>query len=201
MTREVENTLSNGQPKSAAPDLVMLVRKRKSRIFFLGKFFDYPISLTPDTLLKLGLVRTLRAGCSYVRSALFPLKNVRTLEDFFINRFGRELYRTFFKSYTEKVWGVPCTEISAEWGEQRIKGLSIKKSIAHFLRRMLPQPADLAQKKTETSLIEQFLYPKLGPGQMWESVADQVRNMGGEILSNCRVIDIHSDENRVLSVQ
>ncbi len=201
MTREVESAPSNGRPKPAAPDLVMLVRKRKSRIFFLGKFFNYPISLTPDTLLKLGLVRTLRAGCSYVRSALFPLKNVRTLEDFFINRFGRELYRTFFKSYTEKVWGVPCTQISAEWGEQRIKGLSIKKSVAHFLKRMLPQSADLSQKKTETSLIEQFLYPKLGPGQMWESVADQVRNMGGEIIPNCRVTDILCDENRVLSVK
>lgn len=201
MTREVTAQSSNGQAKRHTPDHVMLVRKRKSRIYFLGKFFDYPISLTPDTLIKLGFLRTFLGGCSYLRSALFPINDVRTLEEFFINRFGRQLYRTFFKEYTEKVWGVPCAQISAEWGEQRIKGLSIKKSIAHFLKRLLPQPADISQKSVETSLIDQFLYPKLGPGQMWESVATEVAAMGGEIVTNCEVTEIHCQGNRVSSIK
>ncbi len=115
----------------------MLLRKRTSRIYFLRRFFDYPIRLTLDTLGKLGLARTVRIGFSYLRSLLFPIRTERTLEEFFINRFGRELYRTFFKDYTEKVWGVPCGQISAEWGRQRIKGLSIAKSIQHFLRQLL----------------------------------------------------------------
>jgi protoporphyrinogen oxidase len=200
MTREVAEPSSNGGPKSRFPDRVMLVRKRKSRIYFLRKFFDYPISLTADTLMKLGLLRTIRIGFSYLRSALFPLKEVKNLEQFFINRFGRELYLTFFKSYTEKVWGVPCREISAEWGEQRIKGLSITKSIMHFLTRPFRKSADVAQKETETSLIEQFLYPKFGPGQMWETIAEHILSMGGEILTDHDVVKIQSHGNRITSV-
>jgi len=198
MTRQVD--VSPGKLEGAASDSVMLVRQRKSRIYFLRKFFDYPISLTTDTLLKLGTIRVFRVGVSYVRSALFPLKTVRNLEQFFINRFGRELYRTFFKSYTEKVWGVPCHEISAEWGEQRIKGLSIKKAILHFFKSRFRRSSDIAQKQTETSLIEQFLYPKYGPGQMWETVADEVLARGGEIVTNCDVAAIHCKAGRVASV-
>jgi len=115
--------------ETAAPDSgsgrVMLLRPRKSRIYYLRQLFSYPISLSRDTLGKLGLHRTFRIGASYLRRSLFPLRPERTLEDFLSNRFGDELYRTFFKSYTEKVWGVPCDRISAEWGAQRIKGLSI----------------------------------------------------------------------------
>ena len=199
MTREVVA----GERKAAPgnhPDRVMLVRKRKSRIYFLREFFDYPITLTPDTLKKLGLGRTFIAGFSYLRSALFPIKNETNLEEFLINRFGRELYRTFFQSYTEKVWGVKCREISAEWGEQRIKGLSITKTIAHFVGRLFRNSRDIAQKNTETSLIEQFLYPKLGPGQMWESVASDIIAMGGEILTNCEVREIHCQGNRVTAL-
>ena len=123
-------------PDPETEDRVMLLRSRRSRIYFSRKFFDYPISLSPDTLLKLGLWRTIRIGFSYVRAALFPIKPERNLEEFFINRFGRELYATFFKSYTEKVWGVPCGEISAEWGAQRVKGLSITKAIVHFAKQL-----------------------------------------------------------------
>ena len=122
-------------PDPAYEDRVMLIRNRKSRIYFLSKFFDYPISLSKDTLVKLGLRRTLRIGVSYLKSVLFPIKNVTTLEQFFVNRFGKELYLTFFKEYTEKVWGVPCSKISAEWGAQRIKGLSITKTIAHYVKK------------------------------------------------------------------
>ena len=129
----------------------MLLRPRKSRIYYLRRFFDYPISLSKDTLLKLGLWRTFKIGVSYVRSALFPIKPEETLEQFFINRFGRELYGTFFKSYTEKVWGVPCDQISAEWGAQRIKGLSVWSTLAHASRKVFKSGSgDIGQKGTET---------------------------------------------------
>ena len=177
-------TAEAGEP-SARPG--MIVCKRQTRIYFLRKFFDYPIRLSMDTLSKLGWQRNLRIGASYLRASLFPLRRVVNLEQFFINRFGRELYRTFFKSYTEKVWGVSCTEISAEWGEQRIKGLSILKAITHFVKQTLPKKAGLEQRNTETSLIEQFLYPQGGAGKMWELVARRVQEMGGEIHTGCDV--------------
>jgi protoporphyrinogen oxidase len=178
-------------PEPEDADHVMLVRPRQSRIYYLRKFFDYPIKLTGGTMRNLGLVRMVRIGFSYLAARLRPRKPERSLEDFLINRFGRELYLTFFKSYTEKVWGVPCEQISAEWGAQRIKGLSLTAALKHFLRKALKkdrQPADkatrtpdVAQKSTDTSLIERFLYPKFGPGQLWEHVADKVVAGGGEI--------------------
>jgi protoporphyrinogen oxidase len=200
MSRDVASGSSNGDHSAPPNELVMLVRQRKSRIYFLRKFFDYPITLSFDTLRKLGFLRTVRCGFSYLRSALFPLKNVKNLEDFFINRFGRELYRTFFQSYTEKVWGVSCQEISAEWGEQRIKGLSITKTLLHFFKKRFTKSSGIAQKETETSLIEQFLYPRLGPGQMWEAVAEKIVQMGGEIHSDLNVSQLHCDGSRVAAV-
>jgi protoporphyrinogen oxidase len=181
-------------------EAVMLVRSRKSRIYFLRKFFDYPISLSAQTLGNLGLVRTLKIGFSYLRVALFPPRQVDNLEQFFISRFGRELYNTFFKSYTEKVWSVPCTEISAEWGAQRVKGLSITKTILHVLKKTFSPSGDLKQKSTETSLIEQFLYPKLGPGQLWEIVAGKVAAQGGEIITGFNVDKLLVEGNRVCGV-
>jgi len=182
-------------------DQVMLVRDRKSRIFFLRQFFDYPVALSPDTLKKLGFARTVAIGLSYLRRALFPLKNVKNLEQFFINRFGDRLYRTFFKSYTEKVWGVPCAQIDAEWGAQRIKSLSVWKTIKHFARKRLQRKtADIAQRDTETSLIDRFLYPKYGPGQMWEEVARKVTEMGGTIVLEQAVQKVHVHEDRMVAV-
>jgi protoporphyrinogen oxidase len=184
---------------SAGPDpdsveLVMLVRQRLSRIYFLRRFFDYPITLSGDTVRKLGLMKTIKIGLSYLWSVTFPIRDEKSLEDFFINRFGRELYHTFFKSYTEKVWGVSCKEISAEWGAQRIKGLSILKTLQHMLRKIFKsRPADLSQKDVETSLIEKFLYPKHGPGQMWEEVARRVKAKGGQILTGWSVNRIEHD--------
>jgi protoporphyrinogen oxidase len=122
------------------------------------------------------------------------------LEDFFINRFGNRLYRTFFKDYTEKVWGVPCDEISAEWGAQRIKGLSVAKAIGHALTSPFRNPADASQKRTETSLIERFLYPKLGPGQMWEEVARRVAQRGGQIHLHHRIVGVERDGLKVTAV-
>jgi protoporphyrinogen oxidase len=133
---------------------------------------------------------------------LFPIRKVNNLEEFFINRFGRELYLTFFKSYTEKVWGVPCNQISVEWGAQRIKGLSIRKAILHFLKQSGGKnPSGIAQKEVETSLIEQFLYPKLGPGQMWEKVARRIVELGGEIVTNFNVTAVEIENERVAAVR
>jgi protoporphyrinogen oxidase len=181
-------------------DDVMLVRGRKSRIYFLRKFFEYPIQLSKATLTNLGAARTLRIGFSYLRAMMFPIRKVENLEQFFINRFGRELYLTFFKSYTEKVWGVPCDKISAEWGAQRIKGLSIRKALAHFIKQSTKSSGDIAQKNIETSLIEQFLYPKLGPGQMWEKIASQVQELGGEIVTNFDVTRVEVKDGQVIAV-
>ena len=184
---------------AADADSVMLVRNRKSRIYFMRQFFEYPIRLDPDTLRKLGPRKTARIGVSYVRRAAFPLREEQNLEQFFINRFGRELYETFFKAYTEKVWGVPCTEISAEWGAQRIKGLSVGKAVTSFLRKLAPRAASeaLNPSDTETSLIERFLYPKYGPGQMWEEAARRVVAMGGTIRMEQEVVAVHTDGLRM----
>jgi protoporphyrinogen oxidase len=186
--------------KGPDPDRVMLTRRRRSRIYFLRRFFDYPIRLTPQTLAKLGPARTIRIALSYFYSVLFPIRNEATLEQFFINRFGRELYRTFFRGYTEKVWGMRCDQISAEWGKQRVKGLSIAKSIQHFCRQIFRGKTDITQKGTETSLIEQFLYPKYGPGQMWEEAARRVVERGGEVMTGWEVQRIHAAGGRVTAV-
>ena len=182
-------------------DNVLLVRKRKSRIFYNKSFYDYPISLNFQNLVKLGFWNSVFIGISYCKAAIFPIKNIKTLEEFFINRFGNRLYKTFFKEYTEKVWGVTCTEISAEWGAQRIKGLSIFKSIGNAIKKTFEsKKTDINQKKTETSLIEYFLYPKFGPGQMWETVAKKVSDKGGILKQNYKVIKINFLENAVTSV-
>ncbi|KAF7598225.1 MAG: hypothetical protein CGU29_14140 [Candidatus Dactylopiibacterium carminicum] len=192
---------ANG-PDPEQVDRVMLIRERISRIFYLRKFFDYPISLKAQTVLNLGIFRTLGAGLGYVRAQMIKRPEEKNLEDFMINRFGVPLYRMFFEDYTEKVWGAHPREISAEWGAQRIKGLSLSKAVLAALKKLLPgsKDQDLRQKKTETSLIEQFFYPKLGPGQLWECVADDVRKMGGEILMRHKVTHIEVQEGRIVAV-
>ncbi|MBU2524950.1 NAD(P)/FAD-dependent oxidoreductase [Patescibacteria group bacterium] len=183
-------------------DKVMLKRKRLSRIFFLRKLFDYPISLSKNTLLNLGPIRIIKIGFSYIKARIIPIKTEKSLQDFLINRFGKELYLTFFKDYTQKVWGVPCTEIKPEWGAQRIKGLSITKTLIDAFKNLRKTNDDnLSQKDTETSLIKQFLYPKFGPGQMWEEVAGLVKKMGGEIHLNHPVNGIEVKNNRIESVE
>jgi protoporphyrinogen oxidase len=193
-------TVATAEPPDS--DCVMLLRPRKSRIYYLRTLFEYPLSLSKATIARLGLVRTFRIGVSYIKSSLFPLKEEKTLEQFLINRFGKELYNTFFKDYTEKVWGVPCGKIGAEWGAQRIKGLSLSKALKHAFKSILPKrgKAGIAQKGTETSLIEQFLYPKHGPGQMWETTARRVVELGGTILTSCRVEGVEANGNQIRSV-
>ena len=174
-------------------DQVMLIRSRLSRIYFSGKFFDYPLKPGLDMALKMGPVKCLQFGASYARAHMAPIRPERTLEDFFINRFGRQLYGQFFKEYTEKVWGVPCHEISADWGAQRIKSLSIAKALKHALRKAIGG-GDGAE---QTSLIENFLYPKYGPGQMWETAAAEFERRGGRLVREARVVEIQREEHRV----
>jgi protoporphyrinogen oxidase len=184
---------------AAHRDEVMLVRSRLSRIFYRRRFFAYPLKLNLATLGNLGAAYTAAIGASYLAARLNPRRPELTLEDFLVNRFGDTLYRTFFKDYTEKVWGVPCAQISAEWGAQRIKGLSISKAIAHALAKPF-RGRDTAQKSTETSLVERFLYPKLGPGQMWEHVAARVVAAGGEVHLQHRVVGLQRQGQRITAV-
>lgn len=186
-------------PYSAdAPHAGMMVRKRKSRIFYNGKFFDYPIVLSFQTLRNLGFMKMMKIGISYARSLLFPIRDEKTLEDFFVNRFGQELYHTFFKTYTEKVWGLPCNELGADWGRQRVKSLSVWKAVQNSFVRLF-RKATLAQKHVETSLIEYFLYPKYGPGQMWETVASMVEEQGGSVIYGAAVVKLENDAGQVYS--
>jgi protoporphyrinogen oxidase len=188
-------------PDPEREDAVMLIRRRLSRILFLQKLFNYPITLDLDTLKKLGLKRLARMGLSYFKVRLLPRRKEKNLEDFFVNRFGRELYRTFFKDYTEKVWGVPCTEIKPEWGAQRVRNLSITKVLWHALRSLNSCAASISQKNVETSLIGQFLYPKLGPGQLWEEVARRIVARGGEIFLRHEVVGLTRENGRIAAAQ
>lgn len=188
-------------PDPEKTDKVMLNRSRLSRIFFLRKFFDYPVSLNFNTLSNLGIKRTVKIGLSYIKSSLNQIKPENSLEDFFINRFGEELYHTFFKDYTEKVWGVSCSEIKSDWGSQRVKGLSIKKTIFHAISKNFSRNSSISQKKVETSLISQFMYPKLGPGQMWDEVARIITENGGEIHYGNQVIGIEYIDQNIQGVR
>ena len=189
--------LSPQGPDPEKTDRVMLIRSRLSRIFFLRKFFDYPVTLNGRTIANLGFIRIIRIGWSYLWVKIFPVKHIVSLEDFFISRFGKELYRTFFKDYTEKVWGVPCSEIAAAWGAQRVKELSVSRALLHAIKSIFKRERSIEQKNTDTSLIEQFMYPKFGPGQMWETVAALVEEKGGRIIRNAEVVKLILKGNRV----
>jgi protoporphyrinogen oxidase len=196
-TRAIERATKGPNPERE--DVVMLVRSRLSRIYFLRKFFNYPLTLDLETAKNLGVTRLCKIGASYAAARLRP-REERSLEDFFINRFGHELYATFFRDYTEKVWGVPCSQIGPEWGAQRVKGLSITRVLLHALKNLTASDASIAQKNIETSLIERFLYPKFGPGQMWELVADKVRARGGVILTEHAVTGMAFENGAVTEV-
>ena len=199
--RELALSTKQGAPDPEQTNLVMLLRRRLSRILYGRKFFDYPVTLNFDTIRNLGLWRMMRIGFSYLKCRIMPIRKEKSLEDFLVNRFGRELYLTFFKDYTHKVWGVPPSQIKPDWGAQRIKGLSVTKVLWHAVRGLFrSRPTSVAQKDTETSLIEQFLYPKLGPGQMWEEVGRLIREGGGEILLRHKVVGLSWEGTRVIAV-
>lgn len=185
------------------PEKVMLVRKRVSRIYYLKKFFTYPVTLSWDTISKLGFGKIFRIFISYTRSRFFPRREEKTLEDFLINRFGKNLYLTFFKDYTEKVWGVACNKIPAEWGAQRIKELSITKAVMHAIKKKFSfsKKKNIAQKDTATTLIQHFLYPKYGPGQLWEEVARIITAKGGEIHYNIDVSRLNTHADKIISIE
>ncbi|WP_298523208.1 NAD(P)/FAD-dependent oxidoreductase [uncultured Methanobrevibacter sp.] len=177
-------------------DELLLIRNRISRILFLKKLFNYPVTLNVDTIQKLGLKRTFKIGIDYLKTLIKKLPE-DNLENFYINRFGKELYKTFFEKYTYKVWGIECKNIAADWGAQRVKGLNITKTIIHALHEL----TKINEKNVETSLIEQFLYPKLGPGQMWETVAKKVVENGGELYFNSKVEGIEIENDQIKSVK
>lgn len=186
--------LSKGGPDPEKEDRVMLTRRRVSRIYFDDKFYDYPISLKIETFKNMGFVKTIQVGISYVWSMIFK-KPEDNLENFYINRFGRKLYSMFFEYYTENLWGRHPSEIDASWGAQRVKGLSIVAIIKDIFGKIFKQK----NRKVETSLIEEFKYPKLGPGQLWEVTADEVEKMGGTIYKNAKVTKVHKNSDNILT--
>jgi len=183
-------------PDPEKEDRVMLIRKRTSRIYYLKKFFDYPVSLNLNTVKNLGFTRMAKIGLSYLKSHITPIKPEKNLEDFFINRFGYELYNTFFKDYTEKVWGTKCVNIKPEWGAQRIKNLSIKSIIKDITLNLISKKYSNT-KKVETTLIRKFYYPKFGPGQMWDEMAGNIEKNGGKIIKNTAVIKLKTNGNKI----
>jgi len=201
-TREVgsDKIIRNPAPDPRKEDKVMLKRTRLTRIFFMRKFFAYPVSLNYKTLSNLGIKKTIKIGLSYIKTALRHIEPEKSLEDFFINRFGMELYSTFFKDYTEKVWGVPVDQIATDWGSQRIKGLSITKTVTHALKNSFKRNPSISQKNVETSLAEQFLYPKLGSGQIYGEIARKIVENGGKIHKNHRVNGILTNGDLVTGI-
>ncbi len=175
-------------PDPEQTDEVMLRRKRISRIFFNNRFFDYPITLKAETLKNLGFLTTIEVGMSYLKALIFKRKE-DSLEDFYINRFGKKLYSMFFERYTENLWGRHPREISPDWGAQRVKGLSITAILKNIF-------AKKENGEVETSLIEEFSYPKLGPGQLWELTAKSIEETGrGRIIKGARVVSVITGEN------
>lgn len=193
---EREKPLENGGPNPEIDDEVMLVRTRVSRIYYLKKFFDYPISMKFQTFKNMGFIRTIKAGFSYLKSTIIK-REEKSLEDFYINRFGKVLYSMFFEKYTEKLWGRHPSEISADWGAQRVKGLSIKTIIKDMFSKIFKIKNN---KNAETSLIEQFWYPKYGPGQLWETLAKKDTENGAKILKGCKVENINVENGKVHSI-
>jgi protoporphyrinogen oxidase len=168
----------------------MLVRPRSSRIFYGGKFFAYPLKAF-EALTKLGVFKSILCLLSWFKARLFPVKNPNNFEDWVSNQFGKRLFNTFFKSYTEKVWGMSCKDISADWAAQRIKGLSLGSAIKNAL---LPQRQPKDKTKVIKTLINSFKYPRKGPGMMWEACAEKTKAMGGQIAMGAKVTGCAYDE-------
>src|ERR1700734_1791003 len=167
-----------------------IARPRLSRIYYNGKFFSYPLKAF-EALLKLGVFTSAACLVSYAYAKMFPVAPARTFHEWVRNQFGERLFQIFFKTYTEKVWGMSCDEISADWAAQRIKGLDLLTAVADGLRRSLGRKKSGAVAKT---LIESFRYPRRGPGMMWEACASKVKALGGEIVMDRKLRSL-ADEN------
>lgn len=174
----------------------MLIKDRITRIYYGRKFYDYPVSINLTTIKNMGFFTIIKAGFSYLKSCIIK-KPETSLENFFINRFGKVLYSMFFESYTEKVWGVHPSKISADWGSQRVKGVSITEIIKDAFKKKFKIKNSA---NTETSLIEQFIYPKLGAGQVYEEMAKNIEKMGGKILLNTKLTSITADKFEIKKV-
>ena len=175
----------------------MLIRQRVSRIYSFKTFFDYPITMSFETFKAMGLWRTIKAGFSYLATC-FHKREEKSLEDFYINRFGKVLYQMFFEKYTEKLWGRHPSEISSDWGSQRVKGISIRAVIKDMFNKVFGKKnAD----NTETSLIEQFWYPKYGPGHLWEQLAEKNKELGADIKTGYKVSKINFQDGKIISVE
>ena len=181
-------------PDPEKEDRVMLTRHRVSRILFDDKFYDYPISLKPETIKNFGFFTTMKVGFSYL-ATLFHKRPEDNLENFYINSFGKKLYSMFFEYYTENLWGRHPSEIDASWGAQRTKGLSIFGIIKDFLGRLFK----IKNRKVNTSLIEEFKYPKLGPGELWDVTAAEIERLGGTIIKNAKVTKVRKNANEILT--
>lgn len=188
-----KKSLSKKGPDPEKEDKVMLIRQRISRIYYKHKFFDYPVSLKWDTIKNMGFITTIRAGFSYIKSCLHKLKET-SLENFYINRFGKVLYSMFFEGYTEKLWGRHPKDISADWGAQRVKGLSITAVLKDIFCKLIPGKKN---KNVETSLIEEFYYPKYGPGQLWETAADKAVKNGAVLMKDSKVTKVHTSNGKI----
>jgi protoporphyrinogen oxidase len=167
----------------------MLDRPRSSRIFYNGRFFSYPLKAV-EALFKLGIFESTRCVLSYMKARIFPTKDPKNFQDWVSNQFGKRLFNIFFKTYTEKVWGMSCKEISADWAAQRIKGLSLKTAI---LNAILPKKQPKDKTQVIKTLIDTFRYPRRGPGMMWEACAEKFRANGGELNMGMKVVGCHYD--------
>ena len=177
----------------------MLIRPRLSRIYFKNRMYDYPLKINMSLVINLGKKRTLRIARDLMLSWISPIKPEKNLEDFYINRFGREIYKMFFKDYTRKVWGKPCTEISAEWGRQRVKSLKVPELVWHSLKKIVGI-GNVNNNDTSRSLIERFLYPAKGPGMLWDKVAEECRAAGVRIEMHARVTELRMEGDRIAGV-
>src|SRR5579883_1146900 len=167
----------------------LLDRPRSSRIYYNGKFFNYPLKAF-EALTKLGVIESTLCVASYAWARVSPNPTEKSFEDWVSNRFGKRLFRIFFKTYTEKVWGMSCKDISADWAAQRIKGLSLASAIRNAL---LPQRKPKDRTQVIKTLIDTFRYPRKGPGMMWEKCAARVEEMGGRIEMGRKVTGCHYD--------
>lgn len=193
LNRDKKFPIDGSNPENEAKS--MLLKDRVTRILYNKKFFDYPVTLNWNTLKNLGFKKTQKIMLSYIKTIIHKEKET-SLENFYINRFGKELYETFFKNYTEKVWGISPANMSAEWGAQRVKGISIFEIIKDIFKKKMK-----LKNNKHTSLIEQFYYPKLGAGQMWQVMAEEVEKLGGEFIFNNQVEEFSIDNVNIKSIE
>lgn len=192
-----EKPLVKDGPDPEKNNDVMLIRQRVSRIYSFKTFFNYPITMSFATFKAMGVWRTIKAGFSYLGACIHK-REEKSLEDFYINRFGKVLYQMFFEKYTEKLWGRHPREISSDWGAQRVKGISIKAVIKDMFQKLFGKKK---QETTETSLIEQFWYPKYGPGHLWETLAKKNEDLGAKIKMNYQVSKLNFENGKIISVE